>query len=96
MIQKLFDGAIVISRMKEARFVLVYEWLIQARYGKPSPQQMDLISDHLRAIRVATTKLGSDASDEDKRNFRRIELEHMEEIKLIHEGYWYSIQIQSD
>jgi len=91
----IVEKAIAITRVREARCVVVSEQIIWELYPKPTPAQMELISIHLKAIAMIRSHQGSDSTLEEKHQFLTVERYHHWEIKIINEGYYQTIKIQS-
>jgi len=92
---KLIDAAKQITRVPEARFVLLHEWLSVAVYGRPTPEEMEHIRPHLDNMRRLTSNMGKDSTAEERNNYESAIVSEMIQIKAIHPGYYYTIQVQS-
>lgn len=95
-LERLFDGAIAITSVKEARFALAHEWILLDLYGKPSETQMRKITFHLDNMRRMTSNMGKDSTEKERRVYRIKYSQEMESIKSIHAGYYHTIKNQAD
>lgn len=63
---------------------------------RPTKEQMKEISIHLKAMSMLSSNQGTDSSLQEKHQFEIVERYHMNEIRQIHEGYFWTIKIQSN
>lgn len=69
---------------------------VESQLIKPTASEQEKIDIHLEAISMLRSNQGIDSTKLEKYQFIGIERYHLEKIKQIHEGYYWSIDIQSE